>query len=62
MTRTSLLIGASLAAFLTVSSVASANSEVEQIEEAWPEEVPTPWFCWGGPPVSVCVPPHNLVP
>lgn len=31
--------------------------EPSDIEEMWPEEVPTPWFCHGVGPAYVCVPP-----
>jgi len=34
-----------------------AENAWHEMNENWPEEVPTPWFCIGNPPVGVCVPP-----
>ena len=41
---------------VVLGSAAGADDE-HPVEELWPEEVPTPWFCTGTEPVDVCVPP-----
>ena len=43
---------------IPVAAQADPASEAwEQVQDEWPEEAPTPWYChWVGPH-SVCIPP-----
>ena len=58
-----LIVIAALVALLVgpVAARADVPEEVgqtwDEVNEHWPEEVPTPWFCQGVGPHSVCVPP-----
>ena len=58
------LLACVVLASLLVGQAASASVRETwgSIEDEWPEEVPTPWFCAGHPPAYVCVPPIGLIP
>lgn len=57
MNRRLLLAMLILGALLVPASVLADDPEPSDIEEMWPEEVPTPWFCQAVGSSSVCVPP-----
>lgn len=57
MTKRSILVRGAIAVVLVTLISTAAAADDNPIEEQWPSEVPTPWFCVGWPPNDVCVPP-----
>lgn len=58
--RKSILLVVIAAASIAIPVAAQADPGKQtwrEIEKQWPEEVPTPWFCYWVGPHGVCVPP-----